>query len=310
MAERVFLHVGTMKSGTSFLQATWWRNRDELAERGLLLPGSRRSDHFTPPSSWVGTTPPWRTSRPSGPRPGSGSWPRSPPGRSRRWSATRSSPRRARRRPRRALGDLGSPHRRSTSSSPSATWPGRSPRTGSRRSRAALPHPHRVLAASAGRRRPPVLDLPRRAGDPRPMGAGDPGRPRPRRRRPAAVVTGLAVARDLPPVRRRSRGSPPGGAGERGPGHRRGRGHAPGTGAHPGRAARSRDVPSHQGTDRARRDRRVGARREVRAACRTARLGHRTQRQGHRRPPGSQVRRRRRPLRPGAGAGTSGRAHS
>lgn len=47
MAERVFLHVGTMKSGTSFLQATWWRNRDELADRGLLLPGSRRSDHFT-----------------------------------------------------------------------------------------------------------------------------------------------------------------------------------------------------------------------------------------------------------------------
>ncbi|QBR91939.1 hypothetical protein [Nocardioides euryhalodurans] len=46
MARRVFLHVGTMKSGTSFLQSLWWRHHDILAERGLLLPGSRLADHF------------------------------------------------------------------------------------------------------------------------------------------------------------------------------------------------------------------------------------------------------------------------
>jgi hypothetical protein len=46
MARRAFLHVGTAKSGTSFLQDLWWRHRDELRERGLLLPGSGRRDHF------------------------------------------------------------------------------------------------------------------------------------------------------------------------------------------------------------------------------------------------------------------------
>ena len=47
MARRVFLHVGTAKSGTSYLQDLWWRHRDELRERGLLLPGGGRRDHFT-----------------------------------------------------------------------------------------------------------------------------------------------------------------------------------------------------------------------------------------------------------------------
>jgi len=46
VARRVFLHVGTSKSGTSYLQSLWWRHRDQLAERGLLLPGSRLRDHF------------------------------------------------------------------------------------------------------------------------------------------------------------------------------------------------------------------------------------------------------------------------
>ncbi|MBC2933894.1 hypothetical protein [Nocardioides sp. zg-1228] len=46
MARRVFLHVGTAKSGTTFLQDLWWRHRDELRARGLLLPGGRRRDHF------------------------------------------------------------------------------------------------------------------------------------------------------------------------------------------------------------------------------------------------------------------------
>ncbi|RYB91525.1 hypothetical protein EUA06_09395 [Nocardioides glacieisoli] len=47
MARRAFLHVGTAKSGTSYLQDLWWRHRDELGDRGLLLPGRRRRDHFT-----------------------------------------------------------------------------------------------------------------------------------------------------------------------------------------------------------------------------------------------------------------------
>lgn len=47
MARRAFLHVGTAKSGTTYLQDLWWRHRDELRERGLLLPGTGRRDHFT-----------------------------------------------------------------------------------------------------------------------------------------------------------------------------------------------------------------------------------------------------------------------
>ena len=46
MARRVFLHVGTPKSGTSYLQSLWWKNHDLLAAQGLLLPGSRLRDHF------------------------------------------------------------------------------------------------------------------------------------------------------------------------------------------------------------------------------------------------------------------------
>ena len=46
MARRAFLHVGTAKSGTTFLQDLWWQQRDELRERGLLLPGTGRRDHF------------------------------------------------------------------------------------------------------------------------------------------------------------------------------------------------------------------------------------------------------------------------
>jgi hypothetical protein len=45
MAQRVFLHVGTMKSGTSYLQALWWHHRRELARRGLLVPGDKQFDH-------------------------------------------------------------------------------------------------------------------------------------------------------------------------------------------------------------------------------------------------------------------------
>ncbi|MBM7515856.1 hypothetical protein [Nocardioides nitrophenolicus] len=41
MAQRVVLHVGTMKSGTSFLQNVLGENKAELAERGVLFPGRR-----------------------------------------------------------------------------------------------------------------------------------------------------------------------------------------------------------------------------------------------------------------------------
>ncbi|TIC84202.1 hypothetical protein [Nocardioides sp. GY 10127] len=46
MAKRVFLHVGTMKSGTTFLQSLMWKHRAALLERGLLLPGERLLRHF------------------------------------------------------------------------------------------------------------------------------------------------------------------------------------------------------------------------------------------------------------------------
>ena len=39
MAQRVVLHVGSMKSGTSYLQSLMVANRDLLVSRGLLLPG-------------------------------------------------------------------------------------------------------------------------------------------------------------------------------------------------------------------------------------------------------------------------------
>ncbi|MGZ5406124.1 MAG: hypothetical protein ACXWDL_15850 [Nocardioides sp.] len=46
MARQVFLHVGTPKSGTTFLQSLWWHHRTTLGERGLLLPGAAIVDHF------------------------------------------------------------------------------------------------------------------------------------------------------------------------------------------------------------------------------------------------------------------------
>ncbi len=46
MARRVFLHVGPAKTGTSFLQETWWRHRSTLEEHGLLYPGRHWMAHF------------------------------------------------------------------------------------------------------------------------------------------------------------------------------------------------------------------------------------------------------------------------
>jgi hypothetical protein len=44
MAERVNLHVGTPKSGTTFIQSTLWANREELLARGVLFPGRKPFD--------------------------------------------------------------------------------------------------------------------------------------------------------------------------------------------------------------------------------------------------------------------------
>lgn len=43
---RVFLHVGSPKTGTTFLQQVLWRQRDLAAEQGLLLPMDSFNDHF------------------------------------------------------------------------------------------------------------------------------------------------------------------------------------------------------------------------------------------------------------------------
>ncbi len=44
MADRIVLHVGAMKSGTSFLQALLFANQERLARGGVLVPGRRWSD--------------------------------------------------------------------------------------------------------------------------------------------------------------------------------------------------------------------------------------------------------------------------
>ena len=46
MARRLFLHVGTPKSGTTFLQSVWWANRAPLLDQGLLLPGGGVHEHY------------------------------------------------------------------------------------------------------------------------------------------------------------------------------------------------------------------------------------------------------------------------
>lgn len=46
MTRRLLLHVGTPKTGTSLLQHALHVRRDELAERGLLYPGTRPDAHF------------------------------------------------------------------------------------------------------------------------------------------------------------------------------------------------------------------------------------------------------------------------
>lgn len=45
MADRVYVHIGAPKSGTTFLQTLLWSNQQNLAESGVLLPGEKKFDH-------------------------------------------------------------------------------------------------------------------------------------------------------------------------------------------------------------------------------------------------------------------------
>lgn len=47
MSDKVILHIGTPKSGTTFIQTLLWRNKRALASAGVLIPGTRRGDHVT-----------------------------------------------------------------------------------------------------------------------------------------------------------------------------------------------------------------------------------------------------------------------
>jgi hypothetical protein len=45
MAERIILHIGAPKTGTTFLQAVLFHNQQRLADAGVLVPGRNRRDH-------------------------------------------------------------------------------------------------------------------------------------------------------------------------------------------------------------------------------------------------------------------------
>ena len=57
MAQRVYLHIGLPKTGTTFLQTTMWHNRPQLEEQGFLYPGNRRMDHYVASQVVRGTPP-------------------------------------------------------------------------------------------------------------------------------------------------------------------------------------------------------------------------------------------------------------
>ncbi len=46
MSRRILLHVGSPKTGTTFLQQVLWSQRDRAREQGLLLPSNSFSDHY------------------------------------------------------------------------------------------------------------------------------------------------------------------------------------------------------------------------------------------------------------------------
>ena len=47
MAERVVLHIGSMKSGTSFIQNVLGNNREALAQHGISFAGERWRDQVS-----------------------------------------------------------------------------------------------------------------------------------------------------------------------------------------------------------------------------------------------------------------------
>lgn len=70
MAERLVLHIGSMKSGTSFIQNVLGHNRDRLADAGVLFPGRRWRDQvgavkdlitYSGPETALADDGPWRT---------------------------------------------------------------------------------------------------------------------------------------------------------------------------------------------------------------------------------------------------------
>lgn len=46
MTKRILLHVGSPKTGTTFLQQVLWSQRDQAREQGLLLPLTSFNDHY------------------------------------------------------------------------------------------------------------------------------------------------------------------------------------------------------------------------------------------------------------------------
>jgi hypothetical protein len=57
LAQRVYLHIGLPKTGTTFLQTTMWHNRAQLEQQGFLYPGNRRMDHYFASQVVRGTPP-------------------------------------------------------------------------------------------------------------------------------------------------------------------------------------------------------------------------------------------------------------
>ncbi|HEX6516259.1 MAG TPA: hypothetical protein VF049_11855, partial [Nocardioidaceae bacterium] len=52
MAERVVVHIGAPKSGTTFLQTVLWQNRGRLREAGVLVPGRQLVDFNRCAKAW------------------------------------------------------------------------------------------------------------------------------------------------------------------------------------------------------------------------------------------------------------------
>ncbi|MFS3129364.1 hypothetical protein ACLM5J_13260 [Nocardioides sp. Bht2] len=46
MTQRLYLHVGLLKTGTTFIQDGLWMHKEALADRGVLIPGRHRRRHL------------------------------------------------------------------------------------------------------------------------------------------------------------------------------------------------------------------------------------------------------------------------